>query len=1243
MNNNNFIPRKFEDQSKNFDEFIHDYNISIILGETGSGKTYLFKNYYERHKDSSKYIELVALDYEEVIDKQIEVVLLDSIDEALYHNPSDKILKKKLSNYILKCREINENVKFVIACRYSEWKSLYEDEFRRINPTQPQQLEESREQELKLWKKENSTKAGLAGTVPTQRQELENKYKDRSVKRYDFDVLSEKDLENILLERRVDREVFWKFITVNQLRRYDSELKFYIDNAQMIIKFIDNFERYQNKELKYYEIYHAIIENHLLAETDNERKILLQKLSLEEMINTVSCIAYHMVKNSTPYIFIEETYEILVNEKLEGLKNANISIDKLKTILNTSLFKGFNFNIDKSMTNYLVAYFINKNGIDPVQTCVHELDIIERFKDAFVHLLHLDLELFSKILEINPFVFKQHYTLDESQQKKLLENILVVFQEKKYLLEKHEQDYLNNNNALTRFDKIDNLEEVLKEKIDIKKLDKELYHYILLVTEINCTEIQTDSILLYFWKKIYKEKGKTECKEILIYQFEINNSHHNKKLFSFLKEHELFDNAIDINSLEFKLLEFFLLEKQISTENFFYLIGYVPTESFKEISLLLDQSGLDIWFKYIEENHEKIEFEIEYITSVIYGVLNALSSKELLLRISSFLEKYHINLDEIPKVFRWTSSLRPKNYYDYEKNLPNIFELYFTSETLATYPLLYILELNDDDIKKVLDIYPVEEYIEKYRQLINIPKAPRVLREQCSKFDIEEKKVQQKLPKIYSPKFLKSNWGDDEDKFEAKPELEEEIDFDINTSLDEFIKEYEEQQTPIKFFIDDLKQKINPSGHIGINPLRDKRKKYIESNINREKLKKLIFLSYSNSNEDEFIRNNEFEISSLWKYFNKEDLEELSSSDNDRVVTEANKRLVNIYNDENKEIETIYKEIIKNDKTDTRPLIITEGKTDWKHLEKALNRFQKDGFFTDLNVEFRKFEYVSMSASELDGKLKGLSKGNFHRTYIGVFDRDLLDYTKEYDVNSEGFIQVIDKELINRIKYKLIDHFSQQSPNCQDDITEDELKKFCKKNRIKYKRENKDKILKEFHAKQLGGYNDLMSLFEQGSYRDIDRELKRILTYDIYDEWKKSLGNKIYGFCIPKIDKETSKTEKKKVLDKICIEWYYNESEIKKAVYEGKRIFLGNEFQVYDKQKRYSESKCANYITTKNNIKELDVLDEKVYKKNDENFKHNIALSKNDFVENVVDDLNIDNFKKIFHIIEKIIHYSKGS
>lgn len=84
-----------------------------------------------------------------------------------------------------------------------------------------------------------------------------------------------------------------------------------------------------------------------------------------------------------------------------------------------------------------------------------------------------------------------------------------------------------------------------------------------------------------------------------------------------------------------------------------------------------------------------------------------------------------------------------------------------------------------------------------------------------------------------------------------------------------------------------------------------------------------------------------------------------------------------------------------------RPLIITEGKTDWKHLKNALSVFKMKGKFTDLDIEF--FEYEEdLGDSNLDKLLGQVSKIPNNNKIIGLFDNDEKTgktYDKEQPIN----------------------------------------------------------------------------------------------------------------------------------------------------------------------------------------------------------------------------------------------------
>ncbi len=83
-----------------------------------------------------------------------------------------------------------------------------------------------------------------------------------------------------------------------------------------------------------------------------------------------------------------------------------------------------------------------------------------------------------------------------------------------------------------------------------------------------------------------------------------------------------------------------------------------------------------------------------------------------------------------------------------------------------------------------------------------------------------------------------------------------------------------------------------------------------------------------------------------------------------------------------------------------KPLIITEGKTDWKHLKKALSLFQsKDEY---LNVDVNIFEYGSdMGDSTLYNLLKNISKLPAANKIIGIFDSD-EDHGKKISEKTDG-------------------------------------------------------------------------------------------------------------------------------------------------------------------------------------------------------------------------------------------------
>lgn len=79
-----------------------------------------------------------------------------------------------------------------------------------------------------------------------------------------------------------------------------------------------------------------------------------------------------------------------------------------------------------------------------------------------------------------------------------------------------------------------------------------------------------------------------------------------------------------------------------------------------------------------------------------------------------------------------------------------------------------------------------------------------------------------------------------------------------------------------------------------------------------------------------------------------------------------------------------------------KPLIITEGKTDWKHLKAAFLRLQGLGIFEDLDIEFHEYEdEIKMGDGELMNLCKHLSKIHHPRKIICIFDRDVASTVRQ--------------------------------------------------------------------------------------------------------------------------------------------------------------------------------------------------------------------------------------------------------
>ena len=123
-----------------------------------------------------------------------------------------------------------------------------------------------------------------------------------------------------------------------------------------------------------------------------------------------------------------------------------------------------------------------------------------------------------------------------------------------------------------------------------------------------------------------------------------------------------------------------------------------------------------------------------------------------------------------------------------------------------------------------------------------------------------------------------------------------------------------------------------------------------------------------------------------------------------------------------------YKELCSQIQSDNKPLIITEGKTDWKHIKAAMRALN----VTDIDIAFYEYE-GTIGDKNLMQMLQGFVCLNSSRKIIGIFDRDNDSFLKDNtDVRDNEFhslganiyafaIPIANEELYGR--YTSIEHY----------------------------------------------------------------------------------------------------------------------------------------------------------------------------------------------------------------------------
>jgi len=663
----NFIERKFKniktDEISDFTTIVNNENISIILGEPASGKTYQLKEYSNQHKDSSLFIELVNLEDTLTITSNIDIILIDSIDEALTDFNNPKKLQKKLVEFIQRCKSINPKVKFVITCRFLEWSNIFESSLKDI---------------------------------------------DKELCVYSILELSTDDINDLLKKKSISQSDFWKFIEENYL---ESLLK----NILVILSIIDKFEEYKTKQITFIDIYNDIAKEYL-SKKGEDREEIASDISTNKLFKIASSLATYITFDRK--LFVDSTNLSTLASELYKIDGQDIVVDDSKVILNTALFEkkgnGFSF-FHQSIQEYLTADFLANRDLDKdtlKKLLSSEMRFYEEFEEVVVYLTNINEKLFNEFVEFDPFIFKRHPNLTKEQQEKLLLSIL----------NKYKVDFSQvwgrwesfEGSTLVKFEKLDNLIEILEKH---STLEEHGYYLMKLLKNNYTTELKEFMFELFEKNLSDKESLNKVIRGNFIYNYELNLS-----LYEFLQEHNLLEVDTHTFMLSFEAELFSSLygikykakyteerltnKTDIDFNTILPLLDFVAAKSLKYIAPYFLKEDAEIWFQYVVDRYNKYEYE--YINWVIFSVLNHCNTIDDFRRIVYTLNEKKIFLHGIDK-----NDMK----LDFQKIKEIFWMVYFEQNILQEFRLKKIIHYYDiklNDIKEITQKYSIDKYTEKY-------------------------------------------------------------------------------------------------------------------------------------------------------------------------------------------------------------------------------------------------------------------------------------------------------------------------------------------------------------------------------------------------------------------------------------------------------------------------------------------------------------------------------------------------
>lgn len=686
-----FIPRKFKDLRSNriinFNEIIQseDNFISVILGEPASGKTYQLKIYHEENQTTC--FALKARHIKKNKSQEQQTLLFDSIDEALISYPT---IKDDLLDYI----ENNTGKKFILTCRYLEWKENFEKELNEIDDT---------------------------------------------LKVYEIEALSREDINKLLQDDDIDK--FWDFIEKNHLQ-------FLLKNIMIIKYLIDNWKKYNDEKqnINYTSIYKKIIYEKFELVVQGRDEENTDK-NTDKLILIASSLATYMMLCRLDNIPSSELNKTA--RHCYKVNNQEIVADNLKIVFNKLGEKKDNNFVffHKSIQEYLTAYFINYKKLDfetIKEIFAHKLRFYEEFEEVIIYLTNIEPKYFKDIVNFDPFIFRRHPSLNEIEQRQLLVSVLHKVQHEEWMINSTKSDLgkwgtsrwiLLNGSTIFKYGELseEDLYNLVIENIK-EAISLTTFTFLIKLIEFNKNKNLEDYILKYL-EKIPSEKQI----EYITNGFELTGTFVSEGSFNLnLVHHDIFtENFLNHYIVEEKtrkrldrfisnLIRFLYIQKDkcnninfeiifkllVNIENFYNLSNVIP---------LFQVEDTKEWLNLFLQRFEKYEshnLDPHHASWLVYSLLK---NKVVLGEILSFLDKYPF----IDRPFIDLRMLLDINDID-----SDFWELFFNCDENGTRfkvlpKILTFYRINS--LSVVIQKYPIQNFFKYYVALLQIPYIAEVL------------------------------------------------------------------------------------------------------------------------------------------------------------------------------------------------------------------------------------------------------------------------------------------------------------------------------------------------------------------------------------------------------------------------------------------------------------------------------------------------------------------------------------